>query len=180
MNGDIAEQPLARAVLRHLAATPGKDDPMGSLARTVLTGEAGLRTAASDPRHSQGLATAMQKAIDEQNGMTPQQRAAYESAAQCLRTIDTDTDDPSEGTFTRWRLAAPCIVFSALFLFGTILGAWDYWSGWTLAERLITVFLGVMFAANLDISISIGTDRKIQDVPWLRIGTIAVLFALRR
>jgi hypothetical protein len=81
-------------------------------------------------------------------------------------------------TSIRWRLAAPFIVFSALFLFGTILGAWAYWSGWTLAERLITVFLGVMFAATLGISISIGTDRTIQDIPWLRIGTIVVFFAL--
>lgn len=81
-------------------------------------------------------------------------------------------------TFTRWRLAVPFAFFSALFLGGTALGAWAYWSGWTLAERLITVFLGVMFALNLAISISIGTDRKIQDVPWLRIGVIVLFFAL--
>ncbi len=81
-------------------------------------------------------------------------------------------------TFTRWRLAVPFIAFSALFLFGTGLGAWAYWSGWTLAERLITVFLGIMYAFNLGISISIGADRKIQDIPWLRMGTIVLLFAL--
>ncbi len=81
-------------------------------------------------------------------------------------------------TFTRWRLATPFIVFSALFLFGTGLGAWAYWSGWTTAERLITAFLGVMFAINLGISISIGTDRRIHDTPWLRIATIVVFFAL--
>jgi RNA polymerase sigma-70 factor, ECF subfamily len=49
---------------------------------------------------------------------------------------------------TRWRLASPFTFFSALFLFGTGLGAWAYWSGWALAERLITVFLGVMFPVN--------------------------------
>lgn len=81
-------------------------------------------------------------------------------------------------TFTRWRLAAPFIFFSGLFLFGTGLGAWAYWSGWTFTERLITVFLGLMFALNLGISISIGTDRKMQDIPWLRIGTIVLFFAL--
>lgn len=80
--------------------------------------------------------------------------------------------------FMRWRLAIPFIAFSALFLFGTGLGAWAYWSGWTLAERLITAFLGVMFAINLGVSISIGIDREIRDVPWLRIGTIVVFFAL--
>jgi hypothetical protein len=81
-------------------------------------------------------------------------------------------------TVTRWRLATPFIVFSGLFLFGTGLGAWAYWSGWSLAERLITVFLGVMFAINLGISISIGTDSKIRDIPWLRMGTIVLFFAL--
>ncbi|WP_067509276.1 hypothetical protein [Actinoplanes sp. TFC3] len=81
-------------------------------------------------------------------------------------------------TLTRWRFATPFVVFSALFLFGTALGAWAYWSGWSLAERLITVFLGVMFALSLGISISIGVDRRIQDTPWLRMGTVAVFFAL--
>ncbi|UQU63309.1 hypothetical protein COUCH_30505 [Couchioplanes caeruleus] len=80
--------------------------------------------------------------------------------------------------FLRRRLAVPFIAFSAVFLFGTGLGAWAYWSGWSMAERLITVFLGIMFAINLGISISIGTDRRIDDVPWLRIGTIVVFFAL--
>jgi hypothetical protein len=35
-----------------------------------------------------------------------------------------------------------------------------------------------MFAMNLGISISIGTDRKIQDIPWLHIRTIVVFFVL--
>jgi hypothetical protein len=81
-------------------------------------------------------------------------------------------------TMMRWRLAIPFIIISALFLFGTVLGAWAYWSRWTVAERLITVFLGVMFAINLAISVSIGTDRKITDTPWLRMGTVALFFLL--
>jgi hypothetical protein len=97
MSGEIVEQPLARAVLRHLAATRGKDDPMGSLARTVLTGEASLRTAAGDPWHGQGLATAMQQAIDEQNRMSPQQRAEYQRAQQ-LRTAEAADDDAADGS----------------------------------------------------------------------------------
>ena len=55
------------SVLRHLAETRSKEDPLGSLARTVLTGEASLRTAAGNPWHGQGLGIAMQNAIDEQN-----------------------------------------------------------------------------------------------------------------
>lgn len=98
MTGDIAEQPLARAVLRHLAATRGKDDPMGSLARTVLTGEASLRTAANNPWHAQGLAAAMQKAIDEQTRMTPEQRTEYERAGQRLRPASAEGDSDLAGS----------------------------------------------------------------------------------
>jgi len=86
MNGDIAEQPQARAVLRYLARTRGEDDPMGSLARTVLSGQASLRTAAADPWHAEGLATAGQAARDEQSRMTPQERAQYERQGERLRS----------------------------------------------------------------------------------------------
>lgn len=65
MNGDIAEEPLARALLRHMAATRRKDDPVGSLARTVLPGEATLRTAANRPWHSDGLNTSLTAARAE-------------------------------------------------------------------------------------------------------------------
>jgi hypothetical protein len=99
MNGDIAEDPLARSVLRHLAKTRGKDDPLGSFARTVINGEATLRTAANNSWHSHGLAAAAQSAQDEQNRMTPEERAGYERAARRLLTADAldDTDNTSGG-----------------------------------------------------------------------------------
>jgi hypothetical protein len=95
MNGDIAEDPLARSVLSHLAKTRGKDDPLGSLARTVISGEATLRTAANNSWHSHGLAAAAQAAQDEQNRMTSEERAGYEQAARRLLTEETadDTED---------------------------------------------------------------------------------------
>jgi hypothetical protein len=79
---------------------------------------------------------------------------------------------------TRWRLAKPFIVLSGLLLFATALGAWAYWSRWSLAERLITIFLGIMSTMTLAVSISIGADRRISDVPWLRMGIIVIFFAL--
>ncbi|GGQ84021.1 hypothetical protein [Couchioplanes azureus] len=85
MNGDIAEQPLARALLRHLATTRGENDPLGSFARTVINGEATLRAAADFPWHSDALATAAAKAQEEQQQMTPEERASYERAAEDLR-----------------------------------------------------------------------------------------------
>ncbi|MBL7253373.1 hypothetical protein [Paractinoplanes lichenicola] len=81
-------------------------------------------------------------------------------------------------TTTRWRLAIPLILLSGLFLAGSVVGASLYWSRWSAGERFITVFLAVMFAANVGISVSIGTDRKITDTPWLRLGTVALFFLL--
>jgi hypothetical protein len=81
-------------------------------------------------------------------------------------------------TFTRWRLAMPFIILSGLLLFATGLGAWAFWSQWSGAERAITVFLGIMFAMCVGISVSIGADRKIQDIPWMRMGTVALFIAL--
>jgi hypothetical protein len=95
MNGDIAEQPLARALLRHVATTRGADDPLGSFARTVINGEATLRSAADFPWHSDALATAAAEAHEEQQRMTPEQRADYERVAERLRAdpaLDEDQD----------------------------------------------------------------------------------------
>ncbi|WP_199517040.1 hypothetical protein [Nucisporomicrobium flavum] len=85
MNGDITQDPLARSVLRHLAATRGKDDALGSLARTVLNGEAGLQSAANNPWHSQALAAAAQEAQQSQDRMSPEERADIDAAARKLQ-----------------------------------------------------------------------------------------------
>jgi hypothetical protein len=77
-------------VLRHAAASRSGDDPVGSFARTVLSGEATLQGAAANPWHSQGLAGALEKAQRERDQMTPQQRAVYDEAAQRLRAADND------------------------------------------------------------------------------------------
>ncbi|GAB1692735.1 hypothetical protein [Krasilnikovia sp. M28-CT-15] len=80
--------------------------------------------------------------------------------------------------FKRWRIAIPLAIISALLLGATLLGAWAYWDKDSIPARALTIFLAGMFAACLGISISIGVDRKIQDIPWLRIGTIALFVAL--
>ena len=84
MSGNIADEPLARAVLRHLADTRGKDDAMGSFARTVLSGRTSLRAATDNPWHAQGLAASVAKAQEERARMTPEQRAVYEQTASRL------------------------------------------------------------------------------------------------
>ncbi|MGA5305987.1 hypothetical protein ACPCHT_39285 [Nucisporomicrobium flavum] len=80
--------------------------------------------------------------------------------------------------FRRWRIAVPLAILSALLLGATVLGAWAYWSEDSAAENALTAFLCLMFAACLGISISIGVDRRIDDVPWLRIGTVVIFIAL--
>jgi hypothetical protein len=87
MSGGLADEPLARAVLRHLADTRGKDDPMGSLARTVLSGEAGLREAANDPWHAQGMAAAFAKS---QRDLSADERARYEREARRLAGLEDE------------------------------------------------------------------------------------------
>ncbi|MFI5491903.1 hypothetical protein [Actinoplanes sp. NPDC051859] len=81
-------------------------------------------------------------------------------------------------TFQRWRIAVPLAAVSAILLGATVLGAWAYWADDSLPRRAMTVFLGLMFGVCLASSLSIGFDRKLTDVPWLRIATVAALVAL--
>jgi hypothetical protein len=78
----------------------------------------------------------------------------------------------------RWRLAIPLVFLSLICLAATVIGAWAYWAVDSAAERALTVFLAVMFAINVAISVSIGTDRRLQDTPWLRVGTVILFFLL--
>jgi hypothetical protein len=70
--------PLASALLRHLAATRGPDDGVGSVARTVLSGQANLREAVTWSWHSEALARAYTEALRERDRMTAEERAAYD------------------------------------------------------------------------------------------------------
>lgn len=97
MNGGIADDPLARSVLRHLARTHGKDDPLGSFAHSVLNGEASLREAANNPWHSAGLATAAQTAQANRDRMGPEERAEIERAARRLMAQQDDGSDHAPG-----------------------------------------------------------------------------------
>jgi hypothetical protein len=79
-----ADEPLAQALLRHLAATRGPGDPLGSLARSVLSGQADLRQAVTWSWHGEGLMSAFALALRERDRMSPDQRAAYDQQAATL------------------------------------------------------------------------------------------------
>jgi lipoprotein signal peptidase len=80
--------------------------------------------------------------------------------------------------YARWRLAVPLLILSLLCLGATGLGAWLYWSVDDNVERFITVFLALMFTLNAGMSVSIGTGRNVESIPWLRIAIIIVFFVL--
>ncbi|RUL89867.1 hypothetical protein [Verrucosispora sp. FIM060022] len=85
MTDEIHRQPLARAVLTALARTRGGDDPLGSLARTVLHGEADLRTAATHSWHGRALGDAFTASLHQRETIPADQRAEWERQAQRLR-----------------------------------------------------------------------------------------------
>ncbi|MBB2943269.1 hypothetical protein FB565_002982 [Actinoplanes lutulentus] len=89
-------EPLAQAVMRHLADTRGKDDPLGSLARSVLSGESTLRGAVRSSWYGEGLATAAADGLRAQDSFSFDQRAAVERDAARLRSR-SDTADPTSG-----------------------------------------------------------------------------------
>jgi hypothetical protein len=84
MTDQIHRQPLARAVLKTLARSRGADDPLGSLARTVLTGEADLRTAAAFSWHGRALDDAFTTSLGERDALTRDERTEWEKQAQQL------------------------------------------------------------------------------------------------
>ncbi|MGN9811373.1 hypothetical protein ACTMSW_18670 [Micromonospora sp. BQ11] len=85
MTDEIHRQPLARAVLTTLARNRGSDDPLGSLARTVLRGEADLRTAVGFSWHGRALDDAFTASLTERESLSQDERAEWEQQAQQLR-----------------------------------------------------------------------------------------------
>ncbi|GLY05001.1 hypothetical protein [Actinoplanes sp. NBRC 101535] len=78
----------------------------------------------------------------------------------------------------RWRIAVPLLFFSVTPLAATIIGAVAFWQDDSPARQAMTVFLAFMFALCAGIALHIGFDRKMQDPPWMRIGTIVVFIVL--
>ncbi|MET7971020.1 hypothetical protein [Micromonospora sp. NPDC005305] len=89
MTDEIHQQPLARAVLTTLAKNRGGNDPLGSLSRTVLHGEADLRTAAAFSWHGLALDDAFTASLNERDALTRDERAEWERQAQQLREAGT-------------------------------------------------------------------------------------------
>ncbi|GIJ34994.1 hypothetical protein [Micromonospora sediminimaris] len=73
----------------------------------------------------------------------------------------------------RWRIAIPLLGLSLLLFVPAVFGAWAWWSENSATYRTITAFICLVLAGCVGISLSIGI-KKTEDVPWLRIGLVAV------
>ncbi|MFI2385808.1 hypothetical protein ACH49A_26525 [Micromonospora sediminicola] len=77
----------------------------------------------------------------------------------------------------RWRLAVPLIGLSLLMVVPAIAGTWVFWSEFGNPHRALSVVICALLLAQLGLAASIGV-RPTRDVPWLRIGLIALAFVL--
>jgi hypothetical protein len=82
------DDPLAQSLLSHLATTRGPADPLGSLARGVLSGRTGLRQSVTWSWHGEALMSAFAAAQRERDRMSPAERAAYDEQAASIRIVD--------------------------------------------------------------------------------------------
>jgi hypothetical protein len=78
----------------------------------------------------------------------------------------------------RVGLALPLIGLTGLTFGFAFIGAMGLWRDYTNGERAITAFLCLSAGLSLGISLSIAFDRRMTEVPWLRIGAIAALLLL--
>jgi hypothetical protein len=74
-------------------------------------------------------------------------------------------------------LAVPLIGLSLLMAVPAIYGTWVFWSDFGNTYRSLSVVICLALLAQLGLAVSIGI-RPTGDVPWLRIGLIALAFLL--
>ncbi|SDY93730.1 hypothetical protein SAMN05444365_104224 [Micromonospora pattaloongensis] len=79
--------------------------------------------------------------------------------------------------WTRWRLALPLIGLSAISLTAALIGLVAWWDLSDVGERALSTAISLVLATSLAVSVSIGV-RRTEDVPWLRIGAVAVGFLI--
>ncbi|SDZ46229.1 hypothetical protein SAMN05444365_11919 [Micromonospora pattaloongensis] len=75
----------------------------------------------------------------------------------------------------RWRLAVPLIGLSLLMAVPATYGTWVFWSDFGNTYRLLSLVICLALVAQLALAVSIGV-RPTRDVPWARIGLMAVAF----
>ena len=84
---DLSGDPIARGVLARLADMYPPEVPLGSFARTVMSGEMTLLEAASHRWHGDALAVAVAEATDTRRGLSEEQNVEIQRAAERLRAL---------------------------------------------------------------------------------------------
>ncbi|GGN95937.1 hypothetical protein GCM10010112_86730 [Actinoplanes lobatus] len=93
MSNEFTDDPIAKALLKHLATERGRDDPVGELARELLESGVPLRDLLRNPWYGEGLAAAAEAGQAELSRMAPEQLKALEDAATRL----SEARDAAEG-----------------------------------------------------------------------------------
>jgi hypothetical protein len=92
---EIADDPVARSLLQHLADVRGPDDPVGELARALMSGEASPRELLRNSWLGEGLAGAAEAGQAELSRMSPEQLAVLNDGAAALHR-DRDAGEDGE------------------------------------------------------------------------------------
>ncbi|MFD6712346.1 hypothetical protein AMK25_22385 [Micromonospora sp. TSRI0369] len=73
----------------------------------------------------------------------------------------------------RWRIAFPLLALSLLMFVPAVFGTWAWWSENGTAYRVLSIIICLVVAGCVGVSLSVGIKRT-EDVPWLRIGLVAL------
>jgi len=75
--------------------------------------------------------------------------------------------------WTRWKIAIPLTGLSILMLIPAVFGTWAWWAGNSTTYRVLSVIICLVTVVTLAASLSVGI-KPTRDVPWLRIGLVAL------
>ncbi|MGW4465108.1 hypothetical protein [Micromonospora sp. NPDC004704] len=75
--------------------------------------------------------------------------------------------------WARGQLAFSLILLNLLMLTAALFGTWAWWSEYGVVYRVLSVLICLIVIGTLGVSVSIGV-KPTRDVPWLRIGLVAL------
>lgn len=81
-------------------------------------------------------------------------------------------------TLRRIQIAFILTLFALAPLAGVVVDAYLNWSSESSSFKLITTVLALLFAICVGICISIAADRKLDDIPWAKLGLYFLCLAL--
>lgn len=77
-------------------------------------------------------------------------------------------------TMHRLRIGVSLTILSGIFLAAGVLGAVAFWRSTDPLGQVLTILICLAFAVAVGSSVSIIVDYRVRDVPWGRIGILAL------